>query len=284
MNSKITFSNRGQTITQALISVAISAIAIAAIVTTTVAMMRSNKQLAQKLEAIDIKNQLQSTFLNPANCTCQLSATANPTNSENLIFDSTKVASMNLKKFKLSCASDAQTVVEENKLALGTLTNLKVRAVELVDIQSTGNVEEYLGTVRISFDESSLAGPLAPLQFKQKFYGDPAAPPDKKVVLGCQSDYGIKVASGNNLIGANNAGNLTIDLATYGFDPLGKDPHIIVAERDSNYDGVDGNTVDATFCGFQRDSKLVFTVTCWASPNNSDGTVRSSFDWMALQK
>lgn len=277
--------SRGQTITQALVSIGISSIVLAAMVGATVTMMKSNKLLAQKLEVLDLKNQLQSTFNNPDNCTCQLNATMNTANADNLKFDSTNTSSMNLRSLKQSCVATSMALVEENKLLPGTQTSLRVKSVDLVDIKATGNVEEYLGSIRVTFDESSLAGPLAPLQFGQKFYGDPTSPAANKTVLGCQSDnFGVKIASGNNVVGTNNAGNVTVDLATYGFDPLGRDPHIIVSERDSNYDSVDGNTVDATLCGFVRNSKLVFTVTCWASPNNSDGLVRSSFDWLALQK
>lgn len=275
----------GQTITQALVSIGISSIVVAAMVGATVTMMKSNKLLAQKLEVIDLKNQLQSTFANPDNCTCQLNSSINTANAENLHFDSTRKSSMNLRTVKQSCVPTAFSFAEQDKLLAGTQTSLKVKSVEVVDIEATGNVEEYLGFIRVSFDESSLAGPLAPLQFRQKFYGDPASPAAKKTVLGCQSEnMGLKIASGNDIVGTNHLGNVTVDLATYGFDPLGKDPHIIVSERNYNYDEVDGNTMDASFCGFVRDSKLVFTVTCWTSPNNADGTVRSSFDWMALQK
>ncbi len=92
------------------------------------------------------------------------------------------------------------------------------------------------------------------------------------------------VASGQNVLGPNSATNqAVIDLGDHGFDPNGADPHIIVSQRNYNANSVDGNTMDASFCGFTKVSKLVFTTTCWASTNASGGTVRSSFDWMAVQ-
>lgn len=93
-----------------------------------------------------------------------------------------------------------------------------------------------------------------------------------------------KIASGQNVVGPDALSNqAVINLATYGFDPTGEDPHIIVSERDSNYVAADGNTMDASYCGFTKTAKLSFVVTCWASTNPSDSSVQSSFDWLAVQ-
>ena len=277
--------NEGQGLIQTLIALGVTAIVIATMATATVNMQKSNKLLSQKLEVMDLKNQLQTTFLNPDNCTCQLNPAVNTGNAANLVFNSTQNnASMNLKELKAACLPTSQVLVQESAPLLCTQTNLKIQSVRMTDIQPTGNTEEYIGNIEIQYQLDSLAGPLAPLKFRQKFYGNPASPPQAKTVLSCRSDSPISVASGSSVIGTNNAGNVTIDLATYGFDALGVDPHILVSERDSNFDAVDGNTMDASYCGFVKNSKLVFTVTCWASPNNSSGTVRSSFDWMAIQK
>lgn len=109
----------------------------------------------------------------------------------------------------------------------------------------------------------------------------------KSTILSC-SRVGAakqsKIASGQNVVGPNPSLNSSIiNLEDYGFNPTGNDPHIIVSERDYNFASADGNTMDASYCGFTKSSKLVFVVVCWASPNNSDGTVQSSFDWIAIQ-
>lgn len=286
MQQLVLFNNKGQSLVQTLLAAGILAVILSATTTATVNMQRSNKLLSQKLEVLDLKNQLQSAFLNPDICTCQLNATMNSGNSANLKFDSTAGgASMNLKELKSACVPTASTLVKENSPLLGTQTGLRTASVMITNIQPTGNTEEYVSTVEVRYQEDTLAGPLAPMRFLQKFYADPASPANAKTVMRCRStNFGIHIASASGALGTNNAGNVTIDLATYGFDPLGEDPHILVSEHDFNYDHVDGNTMDASYCGYVRDSKLVFTVSCWASPNNSDGTLRSSFDWIAIQR
>lgn len=282
----VLLNTRGQSLVQTLVAAGILSIILSAMTAATVNMHKSNKLLSQKLEVLDLKNQLQSTFLNPDTCTCQLNPTLNSGNSTNLKFDSTiATSSMNLKQLKSACAPSASELVKEDSPLLGTQTGLRVSSVLMTNIQATGNTDEYIGTIEVRLQGETLAGPLAPLRFLQKFYGDPVSPANAKTVARCRNtNFGLHVASASGVIGANNLGNVTIDLATYGFDPLGEDPHILVSERDSNYDEVDGNTMDASYCGYVRNSKLIFTVTCWASPNNSDGTLHSSFDWMAIQR
>ncbi|MCT4580428.1 MAG: hypothetical protein N4A35_03345 [Flavobacteriales bacterium] len=94
----------------------------------------------------------------------------------------------------------------------------------------------------------------------------------------------VLIASGQNVTGPNASNNgATIDLSTYGFVASGPAPHIIVSQRNYNANSVDGNTMDASFCGFTKTSNLVFQTQCWVSPNSSSGVVRSSFDWIAIQ-
>ena len=94
----------------------------------------------------------------------------------------------------------------------------------------------------------------------------------------------VRVASGKDVVGPNDVSNQAIiNLQDHGFDPLGSDPHFLVSERDSNYVHADGNTMDASYCGYTKLSKLKYQVVCWASPNNSDGSVQSTFDWIAIQ-
>lgn len=104
------------------------------------------------------------------------------------------------------------------------------------------------------------------------------------VDVGAVINSKVLVASGQNVTGPSASSNLgVIDLSTYGFVASGPPPHIIVSQRNYNYSSVNGNTMDASFCGFTKVSNLVFQTTCWASPANSSGTVRSSFDWIAIQ-
>ncbi len=94
----------------------------------------------------------------------------------------------------------------------------------------------------------------------------------------------VLIASGQNVTGPNSSNNgATIDLSTYGFVASGPAPHIIVTQRNYNANSVDGNTMDASFCGFTKTSNLVFQTQCWVSTNSSSGIVRSSFDWIAIQ-
>jgi hypothetical protein len=92
------------------------------------------------------------------------------------------------------------------------------------------------------------------------------------------ADKLVKVASGQNV-----RQNVVIDLENSGFDPNAKDPHIIISEHDFNVDNVDGNTMDASYCGFTKVTKLKFRGTCWVSTDKGGGSVDSTFDWLAIQ-
>lgn len=279
-------NQKGQTLVQTLVSIGITAIVIAAVASFTVQMQKSNKLLSQKLEVLDLKNQLITNFLNPATCSCQLNPAINVANAANLKFNSANASSsMDLQEIRTSCVSSASVLVKKGVALPGTQTGLVVESVHMSNIESTGNDNEFYGTIHVRFSPSSLAGPLQGVKIRQKFFTDPSSLPSAKIPRSCHSDQGsLKVASAQNVIGSNPSGSITIDLEDFGFNPLGSDPHIIVSERDYNYDAVDGNTMDASYCGFSKLSKLKFSVICWASPDNSPGVVRSSFDWMAIQQ
>lgn len=170
---------------------------------------------------------------------------------------------------------------------------LKITSMKLVMNNGTGSnydpnpVHVDLGEIRVSIEKqvSESQTRSIPLKFPV-MVGMSTAADGVTTILSCSRDNPNKprMASGQNVAGPNPLSNLAvIDLAGYGFSATGADPHIIVSERDYNYSESEGNTMDASYCGFTKVSKLVFTVTCWASTNSSDSTVQSSFDWMAIQ-
>lgn len=92
------------------------------------------------------------------------------------------------------------------------------------------------------------------------------------------------IGGGINLASGVDEDATIINLADYGFDPEGPNPHIIVAANDPNSNGAGSNTEDASYCRYAIVSKLVFRIECRASSNYS-----SKFDgiglanWLAAQ-
>lgn len=104
---------------------------------------------------------------------------------------------------------------------------------------------------------------------------------------------GLKIASGSNATGPSSTHNLkVIDLySEFNFDATSA--HTLTTPNNQNYLG--SGTIDAAhcvpsygdsnqlICGEGLPCSLKFNTTCWASPLDSDFTVASTFDWIALQ-
>lgn len=90
---------------------------------------------------------------------------------------------------------------------------------------------------------------------------------------------------GDTLVASGiNVDDDVVNLADHDFDPDGNNPHIIVAARDHNHTGINGNTEDASFCGFEKVSKLEFRINCRASTASVGGfNAPSQASWMAVQ-
>ncbi|KHD89350.1 MAG: hypothetical protein OM95_04295 [Bdellovibrio sp. ArHS] len=291
VNRKHLLNESGQSLVQALVGVGIIALMAATFAQMYVSQQKQLRSLEQKSEALDIKAQIITTMQNADACTCQLNPdlTTDDANDANLKFDSTIVdGSQEIKTnvLRTGCIAQAATIVTTNQ-TLGS--GLEVESVALKNLKPTGVANVWTGEWSVTWKAKSFAAtPLKAIKVAQKFIIDttsPASTPNNRLIKSCiDTSERIKVASGQGALGTNPLGEITLDLEAHGFDPSGNDPDILVSQRDYNYDAVDGNTMDASYCGFTKISKLKFTVHCWASTNSSGGTERSSFDWIALQK
>lgn len=178
----------GQGIVQALIAIALVGIVSAAIASILNDFSKSSRAMAQKLESMDLKNALQMTFINTDNCTCQFSALVNTAKASQLVFNSTPAAGggrMGLDDIKSSCVGSAMVLARKNALLPGTQTKLKVADIAIEDITATGNADEYLGYITVTFDQTSLVRSLAPIRFPQKFFTVPTSPAVAKTIETC---------------------------------------------------------------------------------------------------
>lgn len=284
-------NDSGQSIVQALMGLGLIAITAATFAQMYVSQQKQLRSLEQRSEALDLKAQLMTTLQNADVCACHLNPalTLDDSNDANLKFNSTVIdGSQEIKVHKLSsgCIAQASVIVSKNQVLS---SGLEVESISLKNMKPTGVANTWTGDWTISWKEKSFAAtPLKSIKIGQKLILDTTSPGStltNRLVKGCidNSDR-VKTASGENVIGSNPLGEVSVDLEAHGFDPSGADPHILVSERDYNFDGVDGNTMDASYCGYTRISKLKFTVHCWASTNSSSGSERSSFDWIAIQK
>ncbi len=176
---KILKTNNGQSLIQALVSLGIMGISIAVFMTMFSSQQKQNKLLGQKLDSLDIKHYLQTTFVNAENCTCLL---------QGKTFDSTAtLPSVPITEVKSSCQPGSNVILKEESTLPGAMSGLAVSKISLREIRPTGNADEFEGLFKVFWDESRLAGPLAPIQFRQRFTTNAASPNTSKEILSCLS-------------------------------------------------------------------------------------------------
>lgn len=173
---------------QVLIAIGLVGILSVALASVLADYSRNSRAMTQKMEAMDLKNMLQMSFINADNCTCQFSALVNTTKASQLIFDSTLAAGkarMNLDEVRTSCGVGAMVLAKNNEILPGSQTNLRVSSIGIEGISPTGNADEYIGYVTVSFDQSTLARSLAPVRFPQKFFAVSTSPATAKTIETC---------------------------------------------------------------------------------------------------
>ncbi|MBL7557691.1 MAG: hypothetical protein JNM24_17815, partial [Bdellovibrionaceae bacterium] len=171
-------TSRGASLIEILISIGILGILSVAFMNTLLTQQKQIRHLSQKQEIADLKSYIQSTFTNSDSCSCSLRPTDVSTPGT-LVFNSTIVdgsLSMSIPQIKEGCSVGAANIIKAGELIPGTQTQLRVKDINLVEIKPGGNPLEWYGFIQVSFDPSSTAFSLKPLQIKQRFTIDTVAP------------------------------------------------------------------------------------------------------------
>lgn len=221
-------NDKGQSLVQVLVSMGIMAILVSAMASFMSDSYKSTKALSQKLEALELKNTLQSAFLNTKNCTCQVSAAINTAVAAQLHFDSTKTNSaIDLKELKSGCAANAQIYAKAGAVLPGSQTQLKVEAIKIENFIPTGNADEFTGDFTVSFEPTSLARPLAPIRIAQKFFVKTSDPASAKTIETCDPIRSGGSAEEGDLCGLSNYSwmyGVQVRRKCHGFDPYSACP------------------------------------------------------------
>lgn len=160
----------------------ILALSFASITTT---MMKEMKGLTQKADATEIRNSMILAFANSNVCSWQLQGKQIRTSG----VTSTNPSPTNLTLPALYTGLNSSSfVIAEAGVSISvSQSSLKVSTINLNEIFSTGNPNEYIGTIHVAFDESSLVRPLKPVTTQVVFSVNPSDPPNARRIVGCTS-------------------------------------------------------------------------------------------------
>lgn len=205
MKEKLVKAQKGLSLIEVLISLALITIAIGFVADLLVKQFKEQRQLSQKFGMNDFKNNFLATIAKNTNCSCQfLNSPTNPNiaNYGGLKFNSTIVdgsEAIEVKALYSGCAGGATAPLKlaENDQPLYGVPNLlvnKVRITNLIPSGGSGNPNEWQGQWEISFKvaDNSTDRPIKPITLLQKFMIDPTAPTNARIssCLGLNSGSG----------------------------------------------------------------------------------------------
>jgi type II secretory pathway component PulJ len=154
---------------QVLIAIPIVAMISMAIATMISQLAKQNRQISQKLDTLELKQQITPFISEDTNCTGMLVGTlvdpaANP------------AASLSV----LKTSATGAVFVTANAPLPGSYSGVRVSTIELRDFVATGNLREYNMTLRISWDPSTLVMALQPIAYPKVVTLD-----DKNKITSC---------------------------------------------------------------------------------------------------
>lgn len=175
MGKSFFFNTRGMSLVEVLVSLGITVILMSATASMFVTQQRENRALNQKLEMIELKNQIMQAFQNPLNCTWQLAGKTFDTTGVSTTTPSPTI--IELGELRQGQNNTSLLLAKNNTRLPGTQTNLLVANVRFSNIVATDNANEYKGNFEISFAEASLARPIRAITIPQTIQttGSPTA-------------------------------------------------------------------------------------------------------------
>lgn len=154
------FNNRGMSLVEVLVSLGITVILMSATASMFVTQQRENRALNQKLEMVDLKNQIMQAFQNSSTCTWQIQGKT--FNTSGVTSTNPSSTSIDLVELRHGPNSSSLLLAKTNSTLPGSQSNLKVASIRFNNILATGNPDEYKGHFEITFMDSSLSRPMRP--------------------------------------------------------------------------------------------------------------------------
>lgn len=145
---------------EVLVSLGITVILMSATASMFVTQQRENRALNQKLEMVELKNQIMQAFQSSSTCTWQLQGKT--FNTTGVTSTTPSTTSIDLVELRYGPNSSSLLLAKTNTLLPGSQSNLKVASIRLNNILATGNPDEYKGLIEIAFTDTSLARPMKP--------------------------------------------------------------------------------------------------------------------------
>ena len=139
---------------QVLIAIPIVAMISMAIATMISQLAKQNRQLSQKLDTLELKQQITPFISEDTNCMNMLIGT---------LVDPESNPSASLPVLKTSATGSV--FVTANAPLPGSYSGVRVSTIELRDFVPTGNLREYNMILRINWDPSSLVMALQPIAY-----------------------------------------------------------------------------------------------------------------------
>jgi hypothetical protein len=185
------YNDGGSSIVAGMISMALLTIGAATLATLVTGQSKQIANAGQKLELMDLKNQLVSLVLNVDSCSCQFDPAIHTAVASSLKFDSAalNIPDINLTELRSGCAfSDSRTIIAEaTKPLRGSPTNLKILSVKLINIRFTGTPNEYTGQIEVVVDPSGNTTGLRSVTSELRFLKDPASIAPNNTIKSCMS-------------------------------------------------------------------------------------------------
>lgn len=168
------FANKGQSLVQMLVAVAIMSIIMLAFTSMLTVLQRETKHLSQKITVLELKNLLSSILSDGSVCAFELN---NPTV---LSFDSTNPsASISINQIHASASSSAPIVAKAAVAAFESESSVLIQSISLKGFTGTGTT--YIANWEIAFDQSTLVHPLKPILIPTKLIVDNTTPTSTKI-------------------------------------------------------------------------------------------------------
>lgn len=153
-------NEHGMTLVSTIIAGVVGFIIMGSMMTMQINQMKQNKALEQKLETIELKESLIKLLSDKTSCDCIFVSQQTLTLPETL---STGLHNLTFK----NCSGSA--LLEKNSVYSLSKTNLKISAIDLVNLKDNGS-GNYEADLQIGFDPTSFVGPqLKPITMKEHF-------------------------------------------------------------------------------------------------------------------
>ncbi|MGE0764705.1 MAG: type II secretion system protein J [Bdellovibrionales bacterium] len=175
------------------------------------------RALNQKNETLEVVKSVRQMMDNMSSCSFNL-LTGLPATMD-LSTTTTTVPSptvINIPVLRFGAAPTASVIAQQAQILPGSHTGLRVNTITFDNIRATGNPNEYVGRLSVSFDPATTAIPFQNLEFQQIFNVNPSPPalPTARSIVSCGS-----------------ATNSSIVFTAYNFDPTTIAPIVIPANR-----------------------------------------------------